>query len=100
MERGLDLEDLAAGFEKFVAPSIILSAQLAAISLGILSVMLLITRSVITDSVWYLIAVGETGILQNMIVAGWRRRPETLGVLTDFLDLMNKDISINHSIRL
>jgi hypothetical protein len=86
--RGLDLEDLATGFENLDAPSITVFAQVATITLGILWVVLLITSSAITDSAWYLIAVGGVGILQNMFVAGWQRRPEALGVPLDFIDVV------------
>jgi hypothetical protein len=86
--RGLDLEDLATGFDNLDAPSITLFAQMATISLGILWVVLLITSSAITESAWYLIAVGGVGILQNMFVAGWRRKPEALGVPINFIDVV------------
>lgn len=63
--RGLDIEDLATGFENLDAPSITLTAQLATIGLGFLWVALLITSSAITDSAWYLIAVGGLGKLPS-----------------------------------
>jgi hypothetical protein len=87
---GLDLEDLATGFANLDAPSITVSAQLATVVLGILWVVLLITSSAITESAWHLIAVGGIGMLQNMFVAGWRRRPKALGVPLDFIDVVGK----------
>lgn len=86
--RGLDLEDLATGFENLDAPSITLFAQVATMILGFLWVVLLITSSAITQSAWYLIAVGGIGILQNMFVAGWQRRPEALGVPIDYIGVV------------
>ncbi|KFY34407.1 hypothetical protein V494_06802 [Pseudogymnoascus sp. VKM F-4513 (FW-928)] len=95
--RGLDLEDLATGFDNLDAPSITLSAQLLTISLGILWIVLLITSSAITDSAWYLIAVGGVGILQNMFVAGWKRQPEALGVPLDFIDVVG-DVKVMNTL--
>jgi hypothetical protein len=95
--RGLDLEDLATGFANLDAPSITIFAQLATVFLGILWVVLLIMSSAITDSAWYLIAVGGIGILQNMFVAGWRRWPEALGVPLDFIDVVG-DVKVMNTI--
>jgi hypothetical protein len=50
------------------------------VGLGVLWVILLITSSALTDQAWYLIAVGGIGMLQNMFVAGWSRKPEALGL--------------------
>ena len=74
--RGLDLEDLASGFSHVDSPSITVFARLATVVLGVLWIALLITSSAITNEAWYLIAVGGIGMLQNMFVAGWKRRPE------------------------
>lgn len=95
--RGLDLEDLATGFQNLDAPSITPFAQFATISLGILWIVLLITSSAITASAWYLLAVGGIGILQNMFVAGWKRRPEALGVPIDFLGVVG-DVKVMNTL--
>ncbi|KAJ9617063.1 hypothetical protein H2200_000784 [Cladophialophora chaetospira] len=81
--RGLDLEDLATGFSNVDAPHITMTSRLIYAALGILWVLLLITSSALTDDSWFLIAVGGIGILQNMFVAGWNRKPEALGLPLD-----------------
>lgn len=95
--RGLDLEDLATGFDNLDAPSITLFAQLATIFLGLLWVVLLITSSAITDSAWFLIAVGGVGILQNMFVAGWKRNPAALGVPIDYVGVVG-DVKVMNTL--
>lgn len=87
---GLDLEDLATGFANLDPPSITIFARLAVISLGILWVALLITSSAITEQAWFLIGVGGIGMLQNIFVAGWRRRPEALGLPLNFIDVVGE----------
>jgi hypothetical protein len=82
--RGLDLEDLATGFANVDAPHITVSSRLISAVLGIMWVLLLITSSALVDDAWFLIAVGGIGMLQNMFVAGWSRKPEALGVPLDF----------------
>ncbi|KFY49938.1 hypothetical protein V495_00411 [Pseudogymnoascus sp. VKM F-4514 (FW-929)] len=94
---GLDLEDLATGFDNLDAPSITLFAQLATIFLGLLWIVLLITSSAITDSAWFLIAVGGLGILQNMFVAGWKRQPQALGVPIEYLDVVG-DVKVMNTL--
>ena len=70
------------------APSITLTAQLATVILGIPWVVLLITSLAITQSAWFLIAVGGIGTIQNLFVAGWPRKLEALGVPLDFIDVV------------
>ena len=94
---GLDLEDLATGFENLDAPSITLAAQLATVVLGILWVVLLITSLAITQSAWFLIAVGGIGTIQNLFVAGWPRKPEALGVPLDFIDVVG-DVKVMNTL--
>jgi hypothetical protein len=77
---GLNLEDLCTGFDNLDSPAISVSTRLFMVVLGILWVVLLITSSALTDQLWYLIAVGGIGMLQNMFVAGWSRVPEALGL--------------------
>ncbi len=86
--RGLDLEDLATGFANVDAPHITMSSRLIYAVLGVLWVLLLITSSALTDDSWFLIAVGGIGILQNMFVAGWNRKPEALGVPLDYIGVI------------
>lgn len=82
--RGHDLEDLATGFANVDAPHITISSRLITAFLGIMWVLLLITSSALVDDAWFLIAVGGVGMLQNIFVAGWSRKPEALGVPLEF----------------
>lgn len=82
--RGLDLEDLATGFANVDAPHITVSSRLISVVLGIMWVLLLITSSALVNDAWFLIAVGGIGMLQNMFVAAWTRKPEALGVPLDY----------------
>jgi hypothetical protein len=54
------------------------------IILGIFWVALLITSSALKNQSWFLIAVGGIGMLQNIFVAAWSRRPEALGLPLKF----------------
>lgn len=81
---GLNLEDLCTGFDNLDSPAISKTTRLSMVGLGVLWVLLLITSSALTDQSWFLIAVGGVGMLQNMFVAGWSRRPEALGMPLKF----------------
>lgn len=85
---GLNLEDLCTGFNNLDAPAISMTTRLVMIVLGVLWVVLLITSSALTDQSWFLIAVGGIGMLQNMFVAGWSRKPEALGMPLIFIDVV------------
>ncbi|KAJ4300843.1 hypothetical protein N0V90_002931 [Kalmusia sp. IMI 367209] len=85
---GLNLEDLCTGFDNLDSPAISVSTRLAMVALGVLWVVLLITSSALTDQLWYLIAVGSIGMLQNMFVAGWSRKPEALGMPLSFITVI------------
>jgi hypothetical protein len=77
---GLNLEDLCTGFDNLDSPSISKTTRFVMVGLGVLWVILLITSSALTDQSWFLIAVGGIGMLQNMFVAGWSRKPDALGL--------------------
>ncbi|KAJ8105435.1 hypothetical protein ONZ43_g7428 [Nemania bipapillata] len=81
---GLNLEDLCTGFDNLDEPSIPVSTRFAVVILGVLWVVLLITSSAITNQSWYLIAVGLIGMLQNIFVAAWSRKPEAFGLPLKF----------------
>lgn len=85
---GLDLEDLATGFANIDSPMITVSSRVISVILGIFWVLLLITSSALVDDAWFLIAIGGIGMLQNMFVAGWSRKPEALGVPLDFKEVI------------
>ena len=78
--QGLDLEDLATGPMNVDNPSISMLTRLITVAFGILWILLLITSSALVSQAWFLIAIGGIGMLQNMFVAGYSRRPEALGV--------------------
>ena len=88
--RGLDLEDLATGFENLDAPSITVFARVAAVILGFCWITLLITSSALTADAWFLMAIGGVGMVQNIFVAGWSRKPEALGIPLDFHGVMGE----------
>lgn len=77
--QGLDLEDLAAGPAN-VNVSASTPTRIAIAGLAALWVFLLITAAGKKENTWYLLAVGGVGILQNIAVAGWARRPSAFGV--------------------
>jgi hypothetical protein len=81
---GLNLEDLCTGFDNLDTPAISITTRFCMVGLGALWVILLITSSALTDQSWFLIAVGGIGMLQNMFVAGWSRKPEALGLPLKF----------------
>lgn len=81
--RGLNLEDLAsAGQMKYSSTDIPMRLCLGGTS--VLWMMLLITAAGVRTNTWFLLAIGGTGILQNVLLAGWRRNPSALGVHLDF----------------
>lgn len=76
---GLNLEDLAMGGQ---APRV-MSGLFTRICLGLLAiswVALLIAAGGATAHTWFLLAVGGLGMAQNVLVAGWRSSPSSLGV--------------------
>ncbi|KAL9083218.1 MAG: hypothetical protein Q9165_008624 [Trypethelium subeluteriae] len=81
---GLNLEDLCTGFDNLDSPAISIATRFAMVGLAVLWVCLLITSSALTDHAWFLIAVGSIGMLQNIFVAGWSRKPEDLGLPLKF----------------
>jgi hypothetical protein len=87
---GLDLEDLATGFSNIDAPTITVFAQLATVVLGVLWIALLITASGLPHDSWYLMAVGGIGMLQNIVVAGWKRTPAAYGIPLDFVEVIGE----------
>jgi hypothetical protein len=85
--RGLDLEDLAAGSAR-ADVSTSLPTRLVIAVLAILWILLLITAAGLKKNTWFLLAVGGIGILQNTIVAGWRRDPSAFGVPLTFEEVI------------
>jgi hypothetical protein len=60
------------------------STRFAIVILGILWVALLITSAALKSQSWFLIAIGFIGMLQNIFVSAWSRRPEALGLPLKF----------------
>ena len=81
---GMNLEDLCTGFDNLDSPAISKATRLTMVGLAVLWVCLLITSSALTDNAWFLIAVGSIGMLQNIFVAGWSRKPQSLGLPLKF----------------
>lgn len=83
-ERALDLEDLAhSDGEKSSLP-----LRLYAALLAVLWLMFLITVSGVTQNIWYLLAVGGLGMIQNVLVAGAPRNPAAFGLHLEFLEVI------------
>ncbi|KZM24049.1 uncharacterized protein EKO05_0004612 [Ascochyta rabiei] len=81
--RGFDLEDLAIG-PLNVNVSTSYATRITIAGLAICWILLLITAAGIQENTWFLVAVGGIGIVQNVFVAGWRRRPEDFGIFLEF----------------
>jgi len=58
--------------------------------LAILWVLLLITASGITQHAWFLLAIGGLGILHNVFVAGWPRKPSACGIHLEIDDVIGE----------
>lgn len=86
---GLNLEDLASG-QSNTEVATNLFTRLALLSIFVLWVLLLITAAGIKDNTWFLLAVGGIGIVQNVFVAGYHRRPESFGLPLDFVEVIGR----------
>ncbi|KFY88672.1 hypothetical protein V498_06700 [Pseudogymnoascus sp. VKM F-4517 (FW-2822)] len=82
-DKGLDLEDLAAGSINQDASALYIT-KVATSILAALWILLLITAAGIKQNTWFLLAVGALGMLQNAFVAGCRRSPKEFGVPLTF----------------
>ncbi|KAM0282916.1 hypothetical protein ACHAQH_002726 [Verticillium albo-atrum] len=86
---GMNLADLAAG-QNNLDTSANHWTRGSILVLAVLWILLLITAAGIKDDTWFLLAIGGLGILQNVFVAGWSRRPEHFGVPLDFVEAIGK----------
>lgn len=87
---GLDLEDLAAAQLQggnFRA-ELDFKTRVALVFLALLWILLLITATGERSNPWYLLGIGTIGLLQNVMVAGFRRRPEAIGIHLDFVEVV------------
>jgi len=83
-DEALDLEDLAhSDGEK--SP---LSLRLYAAFLAVLWLVFLITVSGVTQNIWYLLAVGAVGMVQNVLVAGAPRDPAAFGLHLELVEVI------------
>lgn len=88
-KRGLNLEDLAAGqINLQVSPNKL--TRIAIFIQAALWILLLITAAGLKSNTWYLLAVGGMGMVQNIIVAGYPRRPEHFGIPLDFVQVFGE----------
>jgi hypothetical protein len=78
---GLDLEDLASEVARDKGYSV---KVLFAFIMVLMWTGLLITTSGMKSNTWYILAIGGIGMLQNIYVAGARRRPGAYGIHLDF----------------
>lgn len=88
-KHGLNLEDLAAGQSNIEASTNSLT-RAALLTLSTFWILLLITSAGLKRNTWFLLAVGGVGILQNIFVAGWGRRPENFGIPLDFVEVFGQ----------
>ncbi|KAM0812453.1 hypothetical protein AB5N19_12444 [Seiridium cardinale] len=81
--RGLNMEDLAVGGRsEYHLTNGLTRFSLAATAF--LWIGLLVAAAGVSTSTWYLLGVGITGMLQNVLVVGWRRDPSALGIHLEF----------------
>ena len=50
----------------------------------------MITATDIEHNTWFLLAVGRSGMLQNIYVAGCRRNPEAFGIPLEYVDIIGR----------
>lgn len=82
--RGYNLEDLASG-QGNIQVSTNRPTRVALLVLSFLWILLLITAAGLRANTWFLLAVGGVGMLQNIFVAGWPRRPENFGIPLEYV---------------
>lgn len=87
---GLNLEDLAAGQNNMDSSANIFT-RVAVLGLSSLWILLLTTAAGLKKNTWFLIAVGGIGILQNVLAAGWARRPENFGIPLHFVNVFGHE---------
>lgn len=86
---GLNLEDLASGQSNIDVSANNLTRAILLI-LSALWVLLLIAAAGLQTNTWFLLAIGAIGIVQNVFVAGWNRRPENFGIHLDFVKVFGQ----------
>jgi len=82
-KRSLNLNDLATG-QLPIGKDAGLPTRLMLGALAILWLLLLFTASGLKHNSWFLLGVGGSGILHNLIVVGWPRDPSAFGVHLKF----------------
>ncbi|KAL4902931.1 hypothetical protein BDW74DRAFT_54664 [Aspergillus multicolor] len=87
--KGLDLEDLASGpIDMDVSRGSWTSLFL--MILAVLWIVLLIIAAGLQQNTWFLLATGGLGIIENILVAGWPRRPKAFGVPLTFKEVIGE----------
>lgn len=81
---GLDLEDLAAGTETLETAAAGWKTKTFLFIIGWSWILLLIAAAGLSQPSWYLLAVGGTGMMHNLFVAGWPRHPSAMGIHLKF----------------
>ncbi|KAM0703946.1 hypothetical protein Q7P35_008952 [Cladosporium inversicolor] len=94
---GLDLEDLvAAGNNTEISTSAFTTGAL--IVLAALWILLLITAAGLSTHNWFLLLVGGIGIIQNILVAGFRRHPRAVGLPLEFVRVFGNSRGVMHTL--
>lgn len=86
---GLSLEDLAVDGQMRASASKLVTR----ICLGVLSLFwvgVLITAAGLESNTWFLLAIGGIGMVRNVLVAGWRCDPSSLGIHLDFREVFRE----------
>ncbi|TEY34834.1 hypothetical protein BOTCAL_0609g00030 [Botryotinia calthae] len=84
-DHGLDMEALAAGRAPDLPTTRIYTSALA-----VLWLVLFVTCCGIQTDTWYLLAIGSSGMVQNLIVAGAPRTPAALGLPIELISSGNR----------
>lgn len=86
--KGLNLENLAVGSQVQYKPYNTLTRVVPGL-VTVLWIVLLICAAGMTNNTGYLLAIGGVGMLQNVVVVGWRRNPSALGDHLDFKEVVD-----------
>ena len=93
----LDLEDLAAaGNNTEISTSSVTTS--AFIVLAALWILLLITAAGLSAHNWFLLLIGGIGIIQNILVAGYRRHPNAVGLPLKFVRVFGNPEGVMHTL--
>ncbi|KAF7371081.1 hypothetical protein MSAN_00742600 [Mycena sanguinolenta] len=94
--RGMDLEDLASGQSPLLRQqpkrwiSMRARTQIACGILAFLWMVFLITWTSVDTNPWFVVAIGGSGMLHNVLVAGVKRKPSASGIHIKLVDSISR----------